>query len=492
MDNAPGRQRAVSAKRRSTFCARRSRRSVLRSARSVVTAVALVAGACGSPRETESLTATAAPLETPDGRPLRSVVLPDLAKLAPSVQEQIRERHTSLMLKRGNRETPVPELSDAYGEMGKLLMAAEFADAAESCLLNAQSLNTSDFRWPYYLGHLYRTRGELAKSLDLFERANQLQPDDVATLVWLGDVALAQGRSEAAEPRFAKALSLQPGSLSARFGLGRTALAKQDYRRAVTYLEDVLARDPTAAGAHYPLAMAYSGLGEAKRADEHRRQRSEREILPADPLMVELEELLHSPQTYEKLGIRALDRKDWGAAAAEFRKGLDIDPTHPALRHRLGTALAMMGDDRGARAQFEEVVRVSPGYARAQYSLAVLAVEKGQHQEAIQRFSAALQSEPSYAEARIGLGASLRRTGRAAESLTQYERVLQEHPRLSEAAFGYAMALVQLRRYRAARDRLSEGSKQYADDSRFVQALARLLAAAPDDGVRDEIGRAHV
>ena len=43
--------------------------------------------------------------------------------------------------------------------------------------------------------------------------------------------------------------------------------------------------------------------------------------------MVELDELLQSPQTYETLGIRALDREDWPGAAAHSAKGSSWRPT---------------------------------------------------------------------------------------------------------------------------------------------------------------------
>ena len=58
-------------------------------------------------------------------------------------------------------------------------------------------------------------------------------------------------------------------------------------------------------------------------------------------------------------------------------------------------------------------------------------------------------------------------------------------PLLSDAAFGYAMMLVRLRRYHEARDRLTDGMKAHPDEPMFSHALARLLAAAPDDRVRD-------
>ena len=416
---------------------------------------------------------------------LRPVSLPNLSTMTESVQKQIRDAHAAVTRTTAHRQAAPSALADAYGTLGKILMAADQADAAEPCLLNAKTLAPSDLRWPYYLGHLHRNRGQLAAAEAAFEGALALRADDVATLVWLGDIHLAQGQPDKAEPRFAKAMSLEPTSLSARFGLGRTALAKQDYRRAATYLEEVLAQDPEAAAAHYPLAMAYRGLGELSKADGQLRLRADHKILPADPLMVELDELLESPQAYESRGIRALDRKDWIEAAALFRKGLAIAPDSPALRHRLGTTRYMMGDSSGARHEFEAAVRISPEYHLAQYSLGVLLQAEGRHAEAIDRFTAALRSRPSDSAARLRLASSLRRIGRAKESLSHYEQIVAAQPELTEARFGQAIGLVQLRRYREARDLLTAGMKAHLDQPLFTHGLARLLATAQDARVRD-------
>jgi tetratricopeptide (TPR) repeat protein len=421
----------------------------------------------------------------PDGRPLRPVRLPDLSKAAASVQSQVRDRHASVESALASRDTSVDDLAEQYGTLGKLLMAAQYPESAEASFLNAQMLAPADYRWPYYLAHLSRTSGDVSKSISLFERALQLQPNDVAALVWLGDLELAQGRPDQAQGYFSKVLSLQPGSLSARYGLGRTALARQDFGRAVTYLEEVLAKNPEAAAAHYPLALAYQGLGNSARSEAHLRLREEHEILPADPLMVELDELLESPQAYESRGIRALDAKDWPGAAGLFRKGLALEPGSAALRHRLGTALYMMGDAKAAREQFEEVVRTSPDHFPAQYSLGVLLQDEGRHAEAIERFSTALRHRPSYTEARLRLAFNLRRARRAKESLVHYEQLLQVSPDLTEARFGYAMALLQAGRPAEARDRLTEAMNAHPDQPIFAHGLARLLAAAPDDRVRD-------
>ena len=416
---------------------------------------------------------------------LLRVSLPDLSKMTPSVQKQIRDADASLSAANANPRASIATLADAYGAMGKLLMAADYLDAAGPCFRNARMLASGDHRWPYYLAHLYRKRGDVDTARTFFEEALQRHPDDVDALVWLGDVALAQGRPDEAEPRFSKALTLEPTSLSSRFGLGRVALAKQDYRGAVSHLEEVLARDPEAAGAHYPLGMAYRGLGDLTKAEAHLRLRKDREILPADPLMVDLEEVLESPQAYESRGIRALNKEKWPEAAALFRKGLELAPDSAALRHRLGTVKFMIGDVAGAQAEFEQVVRASPDYFLAQYSLGVILQDKGRHAEANERFSAALRDRPSYTEARLRLATGLRRVGRARESLPHYAQILAVDANLTGARFGRAMALVQLGRYRDARDLLLADMRAYPEQPVFAHGLARVLAAAPDEHVRD-------
>ncbi len=437
-----------------------------------VTLAAAVSGGCVAPPSQP--TAALAP-----------IALPDLTRMAESVRTQIQARHSALTALIVRRTTPPLDLSNAYGDLGKLLLAAQSADVAEACFLNAQTLNPSNYRWPYYLAQLYRTKGEPRKAQPLLERTIQLHPEDVAARVWLGDIHLQLGRPDAAEPQFSQALSLQPNSLSARFGLGRAALAKNDYRGAVSYLEDVLARDPKAASAHYPLSLAYTALGETTKAADHLRQRANHEILPADPLMVEIEGLLESPQTYETQGIRALEREDWTGAAEQFRQGLALAPDSAALHHRLGSALSMMGHTDAARRQFEEAVRLSPDYFLSQYSLGVMLQADGRHRDAIERFAAAVRSRPIYTEARLRMASSLQRTRRTTEALAEYQQVLSGSAELTEARLGYAMSLAQLGRYGEARDRLTAARQTGPDRSIFTHGLARLLATAPDDEVRD-------
>lgn len=453
----------------------------------VASVMAALTTACGS---SEPAARTA-----PDGTALRPVALPDISRMDEPVQQQMRSQFAVLTEQIEAPDTAPADLAAEYGRMGMLLQAAEYYDSAEPCLLNAQALAPNELRWPYFLGHLYKNVGRAEDSVEAFRRALELRPNDVPALVELGNLYLDQGRPDAAEPLFTRALAQPPRQVAVLAGLGQVALAKQQYQQAVDYLEEALTLDPTASSVHSPLALAYRGLGELDKAEAHLAQWSDKDVLVPDPLRTELDLILESGLSYELRGIRAFEAKDWNGAAEFFRRGLELtaddSPLKRSLRHKLGTALYLSGDARGALEQFREVVRLSPtegldeSAARAHYSIGVLMASSGRDEEAIEHLTAAVKYAPTYVEALQALADALRRAGRDEEALPHYQKIIELSPQAADAKFGYDMALVRLGRYREAYDHLTRDMRLHPDYEIFRLAVARLLAAAPDDRVRD-------
>ena len=269
------------------------------------------------------------------------------------------------------------------------------------------------------------------------------------------------------------------------YGLGRVALEERDYAGAVKQLEAALALVPSASRVQYPLAMAYRGLGNAPQAEAHLLLRGEADLPPADGLMGEIGGLLKNAAAYETRGTQAIDGRRWPEAIRELRQAIAVAPNNGFTRLNLGTALYMTGDAAGALEQYQAAVRLRPGLAKAHFAIGVLKETAGDDAAALDAFAAAVRAEPASAEARLSLADALRRTGRVEEALPHYADVLRTNPSASQASFGYAMGLVRLKRYAEARDRLVEAVRAYPDQPGFAHALARLLAAAPDDRVRD-------
>ena len=428
-------------------------------------------------------------------KPLREVILPDLSRMDPPVQQQARDRY-AIVGQRRAAGAPNDELGTVYGDYAMLLHAGEYFDAAEPAYLNAQDLMPREPRWPYYLGHLKRSVGDVAGSIAAFRRALELRPSDAATLVWLGRAYLDQGQPAEAGPLFERARMSQPNSVAVLMGLGQVALAAKDYAKAAEHLNAALQADPSAASIHSPLAIAYRGLGQTALAEEHIKQWRNTEVPVQDPLKLALDATLESGLSYELRGVSALDDRDFPRAVSLFKQGVALTSGKTvlgrSLRHKLGTALFLSGDLPGAFARFEEVARLAPAdggldepTAKANYSLGVVHSLNGNLDEGIRRLTEAVKYSPNYVEAHLMLGQALRASGRFERSLAEYNEVVRLAPRNADARFGYAMALVRLRRFADARTWLEEAVRVLPDRPELAHALARILAAAPDERARD-------
>jgi tetratricopeptide (TPR) repeat protein len=325
----------------------------------------------------------------------------------------------------------------------------------------------------------------LSQAAVFFAQTLQQQPDNVPALVWLAAVDVNVGRWETAEPLLNKALALQPNSAATLYWLGRVALARGDYRAAVARFEQGLTLDKGRSTLQYQLALAYRGLGDVTKAEAFARNSGVREIEPDDPLMREIDELLDSPSAHEHRGNQALEGGQLAAAAAEFKRAIELAPGDPSPRQHLGTVMFLSGDVDGAVAQLTEALRIAPTFARAHYSLALVLDSRAQTDDVLRELTAALSSDPSYVAARLARADVLRKQRRWQESLADYRQAFTLDPGSARAILGAAMVLASLERFADARDHLAEGLVVLPNQPELHHALARMLAAAPDARVRD-------
>src|SRR5512138_1855841 len=95
----------------------------LRSSSCGVVCIGLALTGCSKPAD--------APTKQSPTYKLRQVELPDLSHAVPSVQQQLRDGYTALKKRIDAPSASPDELALAYGQMGMLLMAAEYRGEAE-------------------------------------------------------------------------------------------------------------------------------------------------------------------------------------------------------------------------------------------------------------------------------------------------------------------------------------------------------------------------
>ncbi|MCY4119808.1 MAG: tetratricopeptide repeat protein [Acidobacteria bacterium] len=446
-----------------------------------VVVLPVLGAGCAPPDEMEPSTPAGSDATVTVPPPL---VMPDVSGLPEPVQAQVRERHDAVR-RAEDTGASAGARGTAYGELGLILMATRFYEAAETAFGHAQALAPRQMRWPYYLAQLYRTTGDQPRAVERFERAVELDPTYVAALVRLGELYLDEGRAEDAEPLFEQALAVEPASAPALSGIGRAALARGQTARAIEHLERALAVGPPAWDIHYNLATAYRDAGNPERAEEHLSQRGGDPPEPPDPLMRAYESLLRSPRAYETRGVAAMQDGRTAEAVEIFREGLAQTPDDASLHQQLGSALFASGDANGAAVELEAALRLDPTQARAHAGLGTLASMGGRQAEAIERFAAAVENDPDYVEARLGLVDAYRAAGRAAEALAELDRAVEIAPGFADVWLARGLMLVQLGRYREARDRLDEARAVHPRHAGLTDLLVRVLAASPDPAARD-------
>lgn len=176
-------------------------------------------------------------------------------------------------------------------------------------------------------------------------------------------------------------------------------------------------------------------------------------------------------------------------ARVEIGKLLERDPENSRAHLSLGILAAVGGRRAEAVAELGGVL--ASGRARvedraeAHHQLALLSERDGDlpGAEAHYREAAALETEnPDRLEA---LARSQGRLGDFAEAASTYGRTLTLAPQRSSAHFGRAMALLLAENYAEARVRVEESLVEQPTNVELAHLLARVMATAPDERVRD-------
>ncbi|TDI45985.1 MAG: tetratricopeptide repeat protein, partial [Acidobacteria bacterium] len=416
---------------------------------------------------------------------LEPVAYPDLAGLEERVRDQLDSVHANLERVRAESEVTEAALGRAYGEAGMVYQAYNLHDTAASCYRNAARLEPDEFRWHYYLGHLHHDEGQEDDARVSLNRSLALRPGDIPATLLLARIEFESNRLDRAESLYRSILAAAAENPGALFGLGKTAVARKDYAVAVEHLEHARRRAPQATEIHYPLSLAYRGLGDAERALEHLEQRGDVPPPQDDPLLGVLVALAGGMRVHQLRGTALAQEGHYAEALTEFRRAVESDPDEPLVRINLALTWIEFGDFSAARRELNAALALAPDDAFAHYNLGTLEAQLGRDERAVEHLTAALRTDPNQRQARVNLANALHRLGRPAAALPHYRHAVESDPGNAAARLGEARALVAAGHHAEARRRLEEATAARPEDRALRHALIRVLAASPDAAVRD-------
>lgn len=368
------------------------------------------------------------------GRPLDPPAI-TLTGLDPAIVTAVEKARAAVL--------QAPRSGSAWGRLGMVLAAHDLTAEADLCFAQAERLEPSQPRWPYYQA-VALSQGAPEAAIPKFERTVQLCDEipDIPRLR-LGELLLLQGRLDEAAEQFHQLLQRQPANAKGHLGLARVAYRKGDVETCLSHLE--LARtDPhTRKAAHLFLAEFHQRRGNPSAAEEARRQAA---ALPEDatwpdPFVEEVAQLrtgkqaaleradkrLRQGRTAEAitllqdtvrdypdsdwawylLGKAHNLQHDWLAAEQALGRAAQLTPGAAEIQFHHGVALFQLQDLLAATACFRRAIQLKSDYDVAYYNLGQCLLRQGDRAGAIEAFRAALRCEPNLAEARTALAKAL-------------------------------------------------------------------------------------
>lgn len=343
-----------------------------------------------------------------------------------------KKEYASAVIELKSALQKAPQNGEARYLMGEaLLKSGDFA-RAEIELRKARDLNfSSELVYPA-LARALIGQGEIKKALSELE-GRQFSGVSAAEVDSLrGDAYLSLGEPEKAKQSYSAALQGKPDDVHPRLGLARIAAIQADLPKAISIIEDTLARAPKSAA-----ALELKG-----------------DLLNYQGKIAE--------------------------ASAAFAQAVAAEPTRLSARLKLFELLIRQKKVDEAQAQVDEFRKLSPGNPLNHYFNAVLALENGQPEKARDEVQQVLKVVPDNIQSLYLAGQAAIRLNAPVQAAEYARRVLQQVPAHLDARRLLVVSELKLGKTKQAAENLKP-LLPFAQDNSGISALAGEVLLANGD-----------
>ena len=350
-----------------------------------------------------------------------------------------------------------PASAEAWGYLGMVFHAHELESEAAPCYSEAHQLDPDDFRWPYLLARILKSR-DPGQALEVLDDAHRLKPDFAPLHLLAAELLETKGDSDGAIDSYRRALSVDRGSAGAEFGIGRLGLAKGDLEDSAGHLERAAELAPEAGSIQATLSQLYHRLGRQGEATEaaRRARRLHPDLEVRDPVLASVMEEAVSLVGYQTRARDAERAFDPLRAEALLRRVIEIRPEDASLHYNFANHLSRQGRLREAEESYRQALKLDAGHAASLVNLGILVAQDGKLGEATSLFEKAIEREPAHAGALLGLGNVATAEGRLDEAVRLFERALASDPDRPDSHYALARAL-------AARGEIEDALEHFLD-----------------------------
>ena len=170
-------------------------------------------------------------------------------------------------------------------------------------------------------------------------------------------------------------------------------------------------------------------------------------------------------------------RKQFAAAADEWKKALPLQPADAPAQYNLGLSLFESGRAVEAIEHYEKALQASPEYPEAHNNLGGALSSLGRLEEAILHFQKAVDLDPARVSAQTNLAIALTRKERFGEAIPHFEIAIRREPDNADTQNHMGMALAMTGRPDEAISHLEKAVTLKPESPEYQSNLGRVMAA---------------
>ena len=328
-------------------------------------------------------------------------------------------------------EFPDDGTAASFGRAGLVFDFLKRPGVARDCYRRAESMDSTDHRWPHYLGRLALAAGDLNEAERQFLHAIELRPFFAASHAQLARVYVEADKLSDAVAALQLAIDKAPENPFGHVLLARIAMRQAQYEEAIRHGLDALQRDPDHGQAHAILGQAYAHTSRHEQAIAHARRAAGARPEMADvgdPLVTELLEASGSTAWLSILATNQHARSDWPALIRTLESLVQREPKK--ISHQLDLAEAYVAERRldDAHTVAQTALATSGGTPRCYLELSVIALFGKDFRLALSRADEAIELDNAYAAAHKSRAAALGGLGRLNEAIQSAETAARLSP----------------------------------------------------------------
>ncbi len=281
-----------------------------------------------------------------------------------------------------------PRKAELYAQRARLYFDGGGYDEAISDLTIALQIDSANLGYHHALADVYLKYFRSRLALRTLERAHQLDPADIETLLRLSEVQLTLKQYDDALASADQAIGLNGRNPEAFFLLGRIMKEQGDTSRAINSFQEAVELDPELTDAWINLGMLHAAV-DGKRALEFYDAAiaSDRyDVLP-----------VHAKADYLR------DRDDLNGAIALYRETTRMDRQYSAGYFNAGLLLMEQDSVESAYREFDITLKNDPLHVRAYFFRGYAAELLGRTDQARADYKSALKMAPDYALPQEGM-----------------------------------------------------------------------------------------